>query len=185
MIVVAAAILALASPVVDRTVVCTMVGAGLPDPYRALDVDVSNRSGRNSPIVQLGNEGNDSMRAGFHTGPYAFGQRKVGELWLSRTGCTATTRRVDLSSTGLRGGRVAGFTANYACEVPAKVLLRMRAVFTRPVTLRVERGFWVAHGNMTTAAVAVTTLDRRPILFASADREGARLFTSRARCVQE
>jgi hypothetical protein len=148
---------------------------------------VSAKSGKDSPVANLLNgvdfSGREKLRAGFATGP--FGQSTTGELWLSRAPCTAITRRVELTSRGLRGGRLGGFEERYACEVPAKVLVRMRAVFTRPVSLRVDRGFWVANGNMTSAAVAVTTLDRRPIVLVSADRETARLFTSRSRCGPE
>jgi hypothetical protein len=182
-IAVAAAILALASPVVDRTFVCMMTGTGFPDPYRAIDVSVTPRVGKESPQLSLVN--NVDMRAGIATGPYAFGQKKTGELWISRAPCKASSLRVELSSRSLRGGRAERFGEQHACEVPAKVLVRLRAVFTRPVTLRLDRGFWIAKGRMSSAALAVATLRRSPIFYASTDDENARVFTSSSRCVPD
>lgn len=130
--------------------------------------------------------GAEGMGAGFATGP--FEGRLTGALWFSRTQCTATSLRVALSSAGLRGGQAARFGERHKCDAPARVLIRVRVVFTRPVTLvRDPRATYllIAKGKITSGSLAVTTVQgRKPIIFASADDATGKalIFTSASRC---
>jgi hypothetical protein len=184
-IAIAAVLVALASPVVDRTVTCHTFGEGFPDPVSVMDVIGGPRISKNAPGAAINNGfREEGVSAGFYTGPY-YGQ-PTGAVYLSRTTCSETKLRVLLLSSGLRGGRLQ-FGARYKCDVPAQVLVRIRAVFTRPVALtRDPRATYqsVARGRITAASLAVTTVRRKPIVFASVDDATgrARLFTSRSRC---
>jgi hypothetical protein len=77
---------------------------------------------------------------------------------------------------------------NYKCDVPATVLIRIRASFARPTRFVRDARFPstdVARGQISTGYLAVTTLrGRRPIVFASVnDASGkARLFVAPSRC---
>lgn len=174
-----------ASRVVDRTLLCRAVGEGFPDPVRVMNAWGGPRAAENAPFMQVENGfRGEGVSAGFYTGRYY--EHPTGNVWISRTACSRTKLRVPLTSGGLRGGQLR-FGAGYKCDVPARVLVRVRASFTRPVTLRQEAGasyLSSAKGRITAASLAVTTVDGRPIVFASVDDATgrARLFTSRSRC---
>jgi hypothetical protein len=185
MIAIAAVALALASPVVDRTVICDTFGEGFPDAVRVMDASAGPRIAKNAPGASVNNGfREDGVSAGFYTGPY-YGH-PTGAVYLSRTTCGPTRQRVRLSGSGLRGGQLR-WSTRYKCDVPARVLVRVRAAFTRPVTLtRDPRATYlsVAKGRIRAASLAVTTVRGSPIVFSSVDEATgrARLFTSRSRC---
>lgn len=163
--VVAAALLAAASPVVDRTVVCSVArGDGHPDPPpRYLNVSASPKLADRSPTVNTWDVGfsNLGFSVGANTG-------RSGLVWIDRVECEATQARVSLSGAGLRPIDTK-LGATYRCEVPAKVRIRLRAVFTRPVTLLGQRGQLIARGTVSTASLAVRTATGRPVFFGSAE----------------
>lgn len=174
-----------ASRIVDRTVVCRPFGDGFPDPVRVMNAVAAPRAGKHAPSVSVYNGfAADGVSAGFYTGP-SYGH-PTGAAWLSRTTCSTTSVRLAFSGSGLRGGRIP-FGKGYKCDVPARVLIRVRAVFTRPVTLsRDPQATYqsVAKGRIATASLAVATAQGKPIVFATVDDATgrARLFTSRSRC---
>ena len=179
-----------ASRIVDRTLVCRATGVGFPDPVRYLDVHASPRIGKDAPSVRVynGPSGADGMGAGLYTGPFA--GRTTGSVWFSRTQCTATRPRLPFSTTGLRGGRAELFGERHKCDVPATVLIRVRAVFALPVTLKPDARapyLSVAKGKITSASLAVTTALRKPIAFGSVDDKTgqARIFVSPSRCFRQ
>jgi hypothetical protein len=180
-----------ASRIIDRTVVCRTVGVGYPDAVRFMNVSAE-------PAQQLGGapappwlffrnagSGDDGVSASIRTGPY--GNDPSGYVSLSRR-CTRTRVRVPLSSRGLRGGPTEPFGDNYRCELPAAVLIRLRADFRRPAALRPDPrspSIFTAKGQITIGYLAVATArGRNPIAFASAhDASGkARLFVAASRC---
>jgi hypothetical protein len=75
--------------------------------------------------------------------------------------------------------------------VPARVVIRVRAVFKRPTFFRVNPRFpdsEEAKGDIETARIAVVTLrDRTPVAFMSAHHEtgSARIFVAPSRCEQQ
>lgn len=176
-----------ASRVIDRTLVCRATGEGFPDPIRILGLSVGPGVATRPPLVNAWNgTGPEGIAAGFATRREA-GRTTTGRLWFSRMSCTASSRRVSLSSTGLRGGQAPPFGVSYRCEIPAQLLLRVRAVFTRAVTLAPDpRSPYVllAKGTISSGQLAVTTVRGDPIAFTSADDATGkiRIFTSASRC---
>jgi hypothetical protein len=170
-----------ASRIVDRTLLCPMTGVGYPDPARFLDVQAFPRLGDSSP--HAGVYGLPDVRASFKTGP-DFG-RGTGSVAFQA--CTSTRLRLQLSSRGLSGGPTA-LGGRYTCEVPARVLIRLRAVFRRPVTLRRREETLIATGRMITGYLAVATLpSRKPLAFLAVnDVTGkARIFVARSTCARK
>jgi hypothetical protein len=184
----------LASRIIDRTVVCRTVGVGYPDAVRFMNVSAEPfqhlGGAPAAPWLSVSNAGpggNPGVGAGIRTGPW--GNEASGFVSLSRTRCTRTSVRVLLSRSGLRGGPTQPFGDSYRCDLPATVLIRVRADFKRPIALRRDSpSVLIARGQITTGYLAVTTLrGRKPIVFASVhDATGkARLFVAPSRCRAE
>lgn len=101
-----------------------------------------------------------------------------------RRACTASRARVPLSPRGLDGFPADYFGDDVECVAPAKVLVRIRAVFARPATFRVDPSQGAlrtqrASGSIREAALAVRTTSGRPLVYASAAAAGtARLFSA-------
>lgn len=179
-----------ATRIIDRTLVCQTTGVGAPDPIRFLDVAASPVERRASPMVSISNGpvGAAGVTIGANTGP-GWG-RPTGAAWLTLRRCTATRQRLPLASTGLRSAQPGPFGKRFTCEVPARLMVRLRAVFTRPTTVvRDPRFPWlsVARGRITSVYLAVRTVNDRPIVFASAsDTTGkARAFVAASRCFEK
>ena len=168
-----------ASRIIDRTLVCRMTGVGYPDPARFLDAQAFPRLGDSSP--HAGVFGMPDVRASFKTGP-DFGH---GTGSVAFTGCRASLVRLRLSSRGLSGGPTA-LGERYTCEVPVRALIRLRAVFRRPVTLRRREETFIAAGRIATVYLAVATLpSRRPLALLTVNDETgkASIFVARRGCV--
>jgi hypothetical protein len=185
-----------ASHIIDRTVVCRTAGMGFPEAVRFMNVSAepSQQLGGAPapPWLFVGNPsggGDAGVSASIRTGPY--GNDASGYISLSRTRCTRTNVRIPLTGSGLRGGPTQPFGDNYRCDLPAMVLIRVRADFRRPAVLRPDPRsplVSVARGQITTGYLAVATQQgRKPIVFASAhDGSGkVRLFISPSRCRSE
>jgi hypothetical protein len=178
------------SRIVDRTVVCEMTGTGFPDQLRFISVGASARSkGLDLPpfvSARNGASGEAGVSAGLQTGPGP--THRTGYVLLSRTGCRSTKLRVPLSSRGLLGGSTEAERKSYSCDVPASVLIRVRAVFMRPTRFAPDpRSPWqsVARGKIATGFLAVATMPaRKPIFFASAAHAAgtAEAFVAPSRC---
>jgi hypothetical protein len=88
----------------------------------------------------------------------------------------------------LLGGPTEADRKSYSCDVPASVLIRVRAVFMRPTGLSPDpRAPWqaVARGTIATGSLAVATMPgRKPIFFASATHAAgtAEAFVAPSRC---
>jgi hypothetical protein len=182
------------SRTIDRTVSCTVRGVGSPDTVRVLDVWGEPRFGKSAPSVNAttGGEfvsptgeppGNDWVGAGFRTGRTL--DWDSGLTWLNSSSCNATRTRPALAATGLRGGRVPSHES-HQCDVPARVLIRLRAVLRKPVDFEPTRRpyYLTAAGRMLRGALVVTTAAGKPIVYASVDDETGRteIFTAASRC---
>jgi hypothetical protein len=179
-----------ASRIVDRTVVCQMPGEGFPDSTRFMSVAAmrGNRRSGAFPLMNVGNGPSGQLRALVTTGPV--GRYRTGSVVLNRTECATTDLRIPLTAKGLRGGLVKPHSASYRCDVPVRVLIRVRAEFTRPTgfTSDPQSPFAIfARGRIMTAYLAVTTVrGRKPLAFMSVhDATGrARVFISPSSCVR-
>jgi hypothetical protein len=184
-----------ATRIVDRTLICPMVGVGYPDSVRLMTVGGNplREEARytDAPTIWVRNGGTapgSGVSAGVRTRPGS--SQTTGALWFTRTRCRRTTIRVHLSSRGLTGGPT-DVGVGYKCDAPAVVLIRVRVVFKRPTALsRDARAPWsfVARGPVATGYLAVATLpSRKPIFFGTVDNRtgGARVFAAPSRCRAE
>jgi hypothetical protein len=187
--------------IIDRTIVCRVSGIGYPDSVRFLRLSVSpyDPSVDVAPEMSVseGAVGTPGWGAYVRTGPAGDRQQDqepTGQVTLPRIAvgrCANTRLRIRLSSKGLRPGPSGQGRTAYRCDVPAKVLVRVRAIFKRPTTFRVDprfRDHENAKGNITIGYLAVTTLrGRKPLGFASVQDAGgkARVFVARSGCARE
>jgi hypothetical protein len=175
--------------IVDRTLMCPMIGVGYPESIRVLDVSATrfqptfDYSPRAS--VRNGGGGGPDVSAGVQTGP---GPGHSGLVWLNRTGCTTSKLRVSLSGKGLKAGSTE--RAEYRCNVPARVLIRVRAVFKRPTAFTVDPRIpdqTFARGDIATGYLGVATFrGRKPLFFGSVQGATgtARLFVAPSLCTR-
>lgn len=98
----------------------------------------------------------------------------------------APAARVPLRPTGLDGG-VEKFGSEYDCELPGRIIVRVRATLARPDRwLRRTATHAGVSGTVTQGAIAVRSLAlRKPVAFTSFDAKGVRLFVDQARCVKD
>ena len=176
-----------ASRVIDRTLSCRAIGVGMPDPVRTVRVTASGRRGEWSPeVVVL--HGNGYGETGWGVGARVGSnpQRATGGVYTARVLCEPAAVRLALSPGRLEGGRTR-LAEVWSCDVPVRVLVRVRAVFRRPVQLGVNprfRGERVADGAVIEAQLAVATPQRREIAFGAvcSSRTTASIFVDPARC---
>lgn len=185
-----------ASRIVDRTIVCTMLGVGSPDTVRFMTAYATPFQPANeaAPLLGVGNSaGSTGSGVGVLVRTRPDGGSPTGAVSLPRTKgtrCLETELRVPLSTRGLESGLTEPFGASYRCEVPKKVLIRVRAIFERPISFSVEprsRNQAIAKGRVAAATVVVSTVrGRKPILLGSVnDATGrARMFVARSRCTE-
>jgi hypothetical protein len=108
-------------------------------------------------------------------------------LQLNPERCTESQAQVPLSSRNLRGGPASG--AEFDCQSPERVLLRIRAVFASSTTLQQDRTFGylqlIARGEVTQAAVAVRTQRGKQLAYATMSSSGtARLYRAGG-CIED
>lgn len=185
-----------ASRIIDRTLVCRMTGIGYPDSLRYMTVSATPYEPTTnwSPHMGASNGayGFPGAGVGVRTGPAGREDEvPTGEVGMTRTEtgrCADTRLRIPLSSRGLDGGPTGPDRKWYRCDVPAKVVIRVRAVFKRPTFFRPNPRFpdsEQARGDITGAFLAVTTLrGRKPLAFMSVHHATgkARIFVARPRC---
>jgi hypothetical protein len=106
-----------------------------------------------------------------------------------RPKCRAAAR-IPFSRAGLAGGSASQLFDRYDCFPGGRVLVRIRAVFRSPTSLRRKRyqgGTFqlVAAGTVAKGQVAVRTLAGKPLAYAEVFESGtARLFTASS-CVED
>jgi hypothetical protein len=181
--------------IVDRTLICPMMGVGYPESIRSLEVSARSRQyARDAPSASVEDaargESGPLVRVGVRTaaGGGAGPQFMSGGVWLSVPGCTRTRLHVALSARGLRA-RPAD-RRPYRCGVPARVLIRIRAVFKRPTAFSRDLvpSYSIAGGRISVGYLAVTTVrGRKPIFFGAVnDANGkGRGFVAPSRCRPE
>lgn len=116
----------------------------------------------------------------------AAGQGDAGSVSIGRS-CTPVSRKVPLTGRGLEGGAASRVETRYECVTPARILVRVRAVFAAPRTLRRDprTGSLSAQGTVRESYVAARTLRGRPLVFASMlQSRKTRLFMV-ASCVKD
>jgi hypothetical protein len=109
-----------------------------------------------------------------------------GTVGVSRDGCTPVKKRLRLSRNGLVGGAVGTSLVEYDCEVPRRVLVRVRAIVDGGAALR-HRGelFLRTYAPARLARIGVSTPSGRLLAFGEVTDKGrAALFVARG-CTRE
>ena len=112
-------------------------------------------------------------------------RHRAGVSVTPRRACTPSRARVPLSPRGLDGFPADYFGDEVECVVPAKVVVRVRAVFTEPAVFRADPSQGAlrtrrAAGAVREAAIAVRTTSGGPLAYATVSASGAaRLFSGR------
>jgi hypothetical protein len=172
-----------ASRLVDRTVVCTIPKVGYPDGPRFMTVSALSER---PALMGAANGPNFEVRVSVSTGPTA--RKQTGSVTVNRRDCIDTSVHVPLSARGLRGGPASRLGSSFKCDVPTRVLMRVRATFKRPTTWRPEPqpSFLTrASGQIATGYLAVASLrDRKPLAYAEVNGATgmARIYTLPSRC---
>ena len=114
----------------------------------------------------------------------SLGSLRSDGLSVHRGHCLPARSPVKLTTRSLRGGAVPPLGAELTCDTPRRLLLRVRAVFERPVTPQTSRQYGfpqlTASGALEQAAFALATPSGRQIAYLSVTgTEKARLFTVR------
>lgn len=180
--------------VIDRTAVCSIdLHAGL----RKLDVytqaavagqkDYLGNKARANASVSSGSLAGSTGFAGVVAGaasPRIYGN---STLWIDDRRCRPAAARIPLSPRGLAGGAASPFGDEYDCFPTRRVLIRVRAVFSTPTALRLDRrsGLLTTRALVREARIAVRTQTGKPLVFTSLNASGrARLFTASS-CVAD
>jgi len=164
-----------ASRIVDRTFLCE---SGFVGGLYRLDVNSQYSTGQGSSELTV----YSSVTRDMYESP--LGALSSSGLAIHRERCVPTKGALKLSTTGMRGGAVPPLGTASTCETPRRVLLRVRAVFERPVTPRTSKRFGfpqlIAEGSVKEAALAIGTRAGKAIAYLSVTgAEHARLFTVR------
>lgn len=110
---------------------------------------------------------------------WTFDPKAFGTVGINGTACNPTSARIPLSPDGLRGGVAERLGSELTCDVPRRVLVRVRAVLTTRATLR-GREFETVHVPVREAKVAARTPAGKPLAYAEVSQSGrARLFTAK------
>lgn len=178
--------------VVDRTLECTPGSA-----HGARSITVSAQTGfeKNGKFEWLGQFGVATpgqplptrknympQLAGATSGyPYS-GPTPTGGLGFSAKLCKAAPRPIPLTTRGLTGGSAGQFGDQYKCLLSGPVLIRVRALFLAPTTVKLDkpRTWYSATGRIGNAQLAVRTATGKALVYAQTlDSGKARLFVSR------
>jgi hypothetical protein len=110
---------------------------------------------------------------------YTFPMRSWGTLAFNGKRCRPSTAKVSLSRGGLRGGAVGAIDDRWDCASGRSVLVRIRAVLTRPARLTGYRGFLRTTVPVESASLAVQAATGRRLVLSQVLPSGkALLFTS-------
>lgn len=115
---------------------------------------------------------------------WTFDVKTFGTIGISGRNCDPTKAAVPLSAAALRGGAAAPLGSELKCDVPRRVLVRLRAVLSARGSLH-GREFESVHVPVQEAKLAVRTLKGKPLSYATVSESGkATLFTAKG-CVAE
>jgi hypothetical protein len=115
---------------------------------------------------------------------WTFDVRTFGTIGISGRACNPSRASVPLSPRGLRGGAAAVLGSELKCDVPRRVLIRLRAVIPSRASLH-GREFESIHIPVREAKLAGRTLSGKPLVYAAVSQSGkATLFTAKG-CLAE
>lgn len=164
-----------ASRIVDRTFSCA---PGYVGGLYQVDLSSSYSKPPGSTRLKIASAVTQDM----HSAPLA--QLVSDGVSVHRGLCSPANGAVKLSTKGMRGGAVPPLGSAATCETPSRPLLRVRAVFKRPVLVQTTKpfGFPVlsASGELEQAALAIGTKTGKTIAYLSVTgKDKGRQFTVR------
>lgn len=95
-----------------------------------------------------------------------------GTFAVNRRICRTVSTRVPLARTGLTGGQAGQLGEIFDCDVPRRVLVRVRAVFESPTTLKGHDIFLLTTTPVQEARLAVRTQSGKPLAYATVAASG-------------
>lgn len=107
---------------------------------------------------------------------YTFPFETWGTIGVNREQCRPSRKRVALGRSGLRGGRVGVSEEAWDCFAARRVLVRIRAVMTKPAQLAPYLDFLRTKVPVTAASVAVQTYSGKRLVFAQVLASGDSLL---------
>jgi hypothetical protein len=174
---------------VDRTFACLttrVVREGYPDSYVIQGIGVGMYPPNPTVVGGVGiSDQNTGALVGVETGPQ--GGRSAGGIKVSTKQCTwRKGKRIPLLPAGLPAppDRI---ERSYRCSTPRRILVRVRAVLSRPASWKSSKGVLsVLSPRVTEAQVAVRTSSGKPVAFADIGSARGELYVSRKspRCVE-
>jgi hypothetical protein len=177
--------------VIDRTMLCkTGFEGGYPDRVRTLEVSVAAKRGEGAALFPAEFEVFTGVGASFAQLVSVKTTETPGPpaaVLVNRRSCTRVKTRLPL----LQQERAAPAEFHSSCKLlnaPARVILRLRAVMPSPTRWTVvEIGLYMrARGAPLQASLSIRAHPtKKPLAFASLDREGAARFFRVARCSEQ
>jgi hypothetical protein len=163
-----------ASRVVERTLLCSVPEQDtFPDPTRTISVSATPKRGKwsaSTSVFTLNAQEDAQFAVGLTTGSTP--RNPLGYLaWTRAPRCVPTSKRVPFSTAGLQGGATQ-FAKQYECDVPAQVVVHVRAVFRKPVTVGLDARVpsqLFAKGNIARGQLLVATPGGKRLAYGSAD----------------
>lgn len=116
---------------------------------------------------------------------FRFPMRSWGTIGVNREQCRPSRKSVGLSRSGLRGGRVGLSDEEWDCFAARRVLVRIRAVMTKPARLAPYVDFLRTTVPVTAASIAVQTFSGKRLFFAQVLESGDSLLYVSPDCVPD
>ena len=113
---------------------------------------------------------------------FRFPMRSWGTIGVNREQCRPSRKSVSLGRRGLQGGRVGVSDEEWDCFAARRVLVRIRAVMTKPARLAPYVGFLRTTVPVTAASIAVQTYSGKRLLFAQVLESGDSLLHTSPDC---
>lgn len=115
---------------------------------------------------------------------WTFDVKTFGTIGINGRACNPSSAKVPLSPAGLRGGAADRLGSELTCEVPRRVLIRVRAVLGTRASLR-GKELETVHVPAREAKIAARTVTGKPLAFATVTESGkATLFAAKG-CVPD
>ena len=110
---------------------------------------------------------------------WTFDVRTFGTIGISGRACNPSRAGVPLTAAGLRGGAAAALGSELKCDVPRRVVVRVRAVLPARASLHGQQ-FESVHVPVREAKLAVRTPSGRALAYATVSESGkATLYTAK------
>lgn len=105
-----------------------------------------------------------------------------GGLGYETRRCVPSRARVELVRRGLIGGAASQAGDDYTCVVPRRILIRVRATFRQPVSIKVAGSLATAAGRVERGQIAMRSLAGKQLVYGEVREAGAATLFTAGRC---